>query len=42
MVKLPVDILASVIGLDDAYFTITSHAATRSDDPRIVFDVRLI
>ena len=40
-VKLPIDILASVIGLDDAHFTITSHAAVRSDDPKIVFTVRL-
>ena len=41
MVKLPTDVLASVIGLDDAHFTITSHSAARSDDPCIVFTVQL-
>ena len=42
MVKLPIDVLASVIGLDDAHFEITSYPASRSDDPRIVFNVTLL
>ena len=41
-VKLAIDALAAVIGLDDAYFTIKSWPATRSDDPRIVFTVTLL
>ena len=39
--KLAQDVLAAALGVDDSIFSGTDHAAVRSDDPRIVFTVRL-